>query len=58
MEFVNFRGTKFTRLTGQDGKPWWVAKELCDYLERGRDTLIRQEGRLTRIWHFFQIGHR
>jgi len=44
MEFFNFRGTKFTRLTGQNGKPWWVVKELCDYLERGRDTLIRQEG--------------
>jgi prophage antirepressor-like protein len=44
MEFFNFRGTKFTTLTTGDGTPWWVAKELCDYLERGRDTLIRQEG--------------
>jgi prophage antirepressor-like protein len=58
LEFFDFRGTKFTRLTGQDGKPWWVAKELCDYLERGRDTLIRQVGRLTRKWQFFQSGHR
>jgi len=39
MEFFNFRGTKFTRLTGHDGKPWWVAKELFDYLERCPDTL-------------------
>ena len=53
MEFFNFKGTKFTRLTGQDGKPWWVAKELCDYLERGRDTLIRQEGQPANGVAFF-----
>jgi prophage antirepressor-like protein len=39
MEFFDFRGTQFTRLTGQDGEPWWVAKEFCDYLERCPDTL-------------------
>jgi prophage antirepressor-like protein len=33
LEFFDFRGTRFTRLTGQDGKPWWVAKDLSDYLE-------------------------
>jgi prophage antirepressor-like protein len=38
MEFYDFRGTQFAKLTSKDGKPWWVAKELCDYLERGRDT--------------------
>ena len=47
MGFFNFRGIKFTTLTDPDGKPWWVAKEPCDYLERGRDTLIRQVGCLT-----------
>jgi prophage antirepressor-like protein len=44
MEFFNFRSTRFTMLTAASGEPWWVAKELCDYLERGRDTLIRQVG--------------
>ena len=44
MEFFNFRGTEFTILTTESGDPWWVAKGLCDYFERGRDTLIRQLG--------------
>ena len=26
MEFFNFIGTKFARLTDRDGKPWWVHK--------------------------------
>ena len=26
MEFDDFRGTRFTRLTDPDGKPWFVAK--------------------------------
>jgi len=33
MEFFNFRGARFTILTAASGEPWWVAKELCDYLE-------------------------
>ena len=53
LEFFDFRGARFTRLTTANGEPWWMAKELCDYLERGRDTLIRQVGRLTGKWHFF-----
>ena len=40
MESFNFRGTKFTRIIDGNGKPWFVGKELCDYLERGRDTLM------------------
>ncbi len=44
MEFFNFRGTRFTIFTTESGEPQWVAEELCDYLERGRDTLIRQVG--------------
>lgn len=33
MEFFNFKGNKFTILTDRKGNPWWVAKEICDYLE-------------------------
>jgi len=29
---------------------------LCDYLERGRDTLIRQVARLSGRWHFSNDG--
>ena len=39
-----FGSAQFTVLTGQDGEKWLVARELCDYLEQGRDTLIWQVG--------------
>ena len=35
MDFLDFKGTKFTLLKNKNGDPWWVAKELCDYLELG-----------------------
>ena len=38
MEFLNFKGTKFTILKDRKGNPWWVVKELCDYLEIGNIT--------------------
>ena len=53
MEFFNFRSTQFTILTVPDGKPWLVAREICDYLERGRDTLIRQVGKPANWVAFF-----
>ncbi len=57
MEFFNFRSTRFTMLTAASGEPWWVAKELCDYLEQGRDTLIRQVGQPANGRHFFLMFH-
>jgi hypothetical protein len=44
MAHFYFGSAQFTVLHGQDGQKWLVAKELCDYLERGRDTLIRHVG--------------
>jgi hypothetical protein len=44
MRHTYFGAAQFTVLTGADGQPWLVAKELYDYLKRGRDTLIRQVG--------------
>jgi prophage antirepressor-like protein len=41
MPFVNFNEINFTFITDGNGEPWLVAKEICDYLERGRDTLLR-----------------
>ena len=55
MEFYDFRGTRFTRLTDKDGMPWWVAKELCDYLERCPDTLIRKVGSHIEKWQLFSV---
>jgi prophage antirepressor-like protein len=31
--FIDFQGTHFTVITDDKGKPWFIAKELCDYLE-------------------------
>ena len=45
MSFINFKGTNFTLNMDENGEPWLVAKEFCDYLERCRDTLIRQVGK-------------
>ena len=53
MPFIDFEGTNFTLITDGNGEPWMVARELCDYLERGRETLPRQVGSLTEKWHFF-----
>ena len=53
MPIIYFDNYEFTLITDKDGKPWWVAKELCDYLEQGRDTLLRQVGLLTGKWQFF-----
>ena len=39
MDFFNFRGTQFTILTTARCKPWWVAREICDYLKRCPNTL-------------------
>jgi prophage antirepressor-like protein len=44
MPFITFEETNFTVIIDENGEPWWIAKEICDYLERGRDTLIRQVG--------------
>jgi prophage antirepressor-like protein len=44
MESYDFRSSQFTILTTKDGEPWWIAKEICDYLERCRNTLILQVG--------------
>jgi hypothetical protein len=57
MEFLNFNGFNFTLLKDRQGCPWWVAKELSDYLERRRDTLIRQVGSQKAGWHFFLMFH-
>lgn len=35
MEFFNFKDVQFTLLQNKAGEPWWVAKEMCDYLELG-----------------------
>ena len=56
MDFFDFKGTKFTILIGADGKPCWVAKELGDYLDRGRDALLRQAGSITGKWYFSYDG--
>ena len=55
MDFLNFRGTQFTLLQRTDRDPWWVAKELCDYLERCRDTLLRQVGSHIEKWRLFSV---
>jgi prophage antirepressor-like protein len=44
MDYISFMDHNFTLLQDPDGEPWLVGKELCDYLERCRDTLLRQEG--------------
>ena len=51
--FIDFEKTHFTVITDDKGEPWFIAKEICDYLERGRDTLLRQVGSLTGKWHLF-----
>ena len=30
--FIDFQGTHFTVITDDKGEPWFIAKELCDYL--------------------------
>jgi len=42
MPVIYFNNYEFTLITDKDGKPWFIAKELCDYLERRQDTLIWQ----------------
>jgi len=32
MSFINFEGTNFTFITDDKGEPWFLAKELCEYL--------------------------
>jgi prophage antirepressor-like protein len=44
MSIFYFEDVEFTLIVDDKGKPWLIAKELCDYLERSRDTLIRQVG--------------
>jgi len=50
--FIDFKGHDFTFIKDQDGIPWMVGKELCDFLERRQDTLLWQ-GSLIEKWHFF-----
>lgn len=33
MKFFDFKGHQFTALTTKKGDPWFVLKEMCDYLE-------------------------
>ena len=33
MPVIYFNNYEFTLITDKDGKPWFIAKELCDYLE-------------------------
>lgn len=47
MDDFFFGKHKFSILFGKDGSRWLVSKELCDYLERGRYTLMLQVGSLT-----------
>ena len=56
LEFFNFQGQDFTLLKDRKNSPWWVAKELFDYLERCRDTLLRQVGSITGKWYFSYDG--
>jgi hypothetical protein len=51
----NFKVTLFTLLKNNEGLPWWVAKELCDYLERCRATLIRQVRSHIEKWRLFSV---
>ena len=44
MPFITFEGFNFTVIVDGNGEPWWIAKELFNYLEQGRDTLIRSVG--------------
>jgi len=53
MPFITFEGFNFTVIVDGNGEPWWIAKELFNYLEQGRDTLIRSVGGLSGKWHFF-----
>jgi len=32
MSFIKFEETNFTMITDDNEKPWFTAKELCDYL--------------------------
>jgi prophage antirepressor-like protein len=33
MSFVNFEGIDFTYICDENGDPWFIAKELCNYLD-------------------------
>jgi anti-repressor protein len=33
MQFINFNGIHFTIILDENGEPWWVAREVCIYLE-------------------------
>ena len=33
MQFINFENIVFTIIIDENGEPWWIAKEVCDYLE-------------------------
>jgi len=48
MQFIHFQDVKFTIIIDGNGEPWWIAREIFDYLERGRDTLIRHVGKPNR----------
>jgi len=52
MPFIDFQGTNFTVIIDGNGEPWWIAREIFDYLERRQDTLLWQ-GSLIEKWHFF-----
>jgi prophage antirepressor-like protein len=44
MSFITFEDINFAVIIDENGEPWWIAKEICDYLERCRDTLLLQVG--------------
>ena len=33
MQFINFEDIVFTIIIEDNGEPWWIAKEVCYYLE-------------------------
>jgi prophage antirepressor-like protein len=33
MPFIEFEGTNFTIIMDGNGEPWWIAREVCIYLE-------------------------
>jgi hypothetical protein len=53
MPFIEFEGANFTVIIDGNGEPWWIAREIFDYLERCRTTLLRQAGSLSGKWHLF-----
>lgn len=47
MSFITFAGNNFTLITEENEDPRMIGKVLCNYLKRGRDTLLRPVGSLT-----------